>query len=80
MSQHSSLKSSNADKQHRTVLKRRERLLTMKQKGLFKENDSVFGMPKLKIARTKIKKEKAEKKPEETQAAAPAAEAKPASK
>lgn len=35
------------------------------EKGILNEEDSVFGMPKFKIVRTKIKKEKAAEKPEE---------------
>lgn len=71
MSQHSSLKSSKAGKKHRTVLKRFERFFTFKEKGVLNDGSSVFGLPKLKIIRTKIKKEKAaEEKPEAVEAAA----------
>ena len=66
MSQHPSLKTSKAGKRHRTVLKRFEKFFALKEKGIIKDRDSVFGMPKLKIIRAKIKKEKAEEKPEET--------------
>ncbi len=65
MSQHPSLKTSKTGKRHRTVLKRFEKFFALKEKGIIKEGDSVFGMPKLKIIRAKIKKEKAEEKPEE---------------
>ena len=75
MSQHPSLKTSKAGKKHRSVLKRFEKFFTLKEKGILKEDDSVFGMPKLKIVRTKIKKEKAEEKPEEAQAAVSEAQA-----
>lgn len=64
MSQHPSLKSSKFGKKRRTVWKRYERYSSLKEKDILKEGDSVFGMPKLKIARVKLKKEKAEK-PEE---------------
>lgn len=70
MSQHSSLKSSKIGKKIRTVLKRYERFFTLKEKDILKEDSSVFGMPKLKIVRTKIKKEKAEEKPKEGEVAA----------
>jgi len=70
MSQHPSLKTSRAGKKHRTVLKRYERLSALKEKGIFKDGDSVFGMPKLKIVKIKIKKEKAEEKPKEGEVAA----------
>ncbi len=69
MSQHPSLKTSRAGRKHRSVLKRFERFFAFKEKGILGEDSSVFGMPKLKIVRTKIKKEKAEEKPEEVQAA-----------
>lgn len=69
MSQHPSLKTSRAGKKFRTVLKRYEKFSALKKKGILKDDDSVFGMPKLKIMRTKIKKEKAEEKPEEGQEA-----------
>ena len=59
MSQHPSLRSSDKDKQHRSVLKRYERLRILKEKEKWQEEDSVFGLPKVKITRFKIKKEKA---------------------
>ena len=78
MSQHPSLKTSKAGKRHRTVLKRFEKFFALKEKGIIKDGDSVLGMPKLKIVRAKIKKEKVEEKPEEgavgAEGAAPAAE------
>lgn len=75
MSQHPSLKSSRSGKKLRSVLKRYETFLTLKDKGILTDDSSVFGMPKLKIVRTRIKKEKAVEKPEEGQAAAGAAAA-----
>jgi len=69
MSIHPSLKTSKAGKKHRTVLKRYERLTAMKEKGLLKDDDSVFGMPKLKIIKIKVKKEKAEEKPKDGEVA-----------
>jgi len=65
MSLHPSLKTSKAGKKHRTVLKRYERLTALKEKDLLKDDDSVFGMPKLKIIKIKVKKEKAEEKPKD---------------
>lgn len=66
MSIHPSLKAPAQDKQQRSVLKRIERLKTLLEKGLWHEGDSVFSLPKTKIFRLKIKKEKAvEKKPAE---------------
>ncbi|MCM8790287.1 MAG: small basic protein [Candidatus Omnitrophica bacterium] len=60
MSQHPSLRSSDKDKQHRSVLKRYERIKLLKEKDKWKEEeDSVYGLPKVKITRFKVKKEKA---------------------
>jgi len=75
MSQHPSLKSSRAGKKLRTVLKRYERFFALKEKGILKDDASIFGMPKLKIVRTKIRKEKAAEKPEDAQAVAAESEA-----
>jgi len=61
MSIHPSLRSSQKDKKQRSVLKRTERLRSMLGKGQWKEGDSVYGLPKIKTIRIKIKKEKAEK-------------------
>jgi len=73
MSQHPSLKSSEIGRKIRTVLKRYERFFKLKEKDILKDDASIFGMPKLKIVRTKIKKEKAEEKPPEGEIAAGAA-------
>lgn len=61
MSIHPSLNLSEKDKKPRSVLKRVERLRTMIEKGQWKEGDAVYGLPKIKTVRIKIKKEKAEK-------------------
>lgn len=61
MSIHPSLSSSDKNKKQRSVLKRTERLKTMLEKKLWKEGDDVFGLPKIKTIRIKIKKEKVEK-------------------
>ncbi len=61
MAIHPSLRSSDKDKKARSVLKRGERLKTMLEKKMWKEGDDVFGLPKIKTVRIKIKKEKAEK-------------------
>ncbi len=73
MSLHPSLKTSKAGKKHRTVLKRYERLSAFKEKGILKDDDSVFGMPKLKIIKIKVKKEVKEEKLKEGEVAATAA-------
>lgn len=58
MTQHPSLRSKEKGKQHRSVLKRYERVRELKEKEKWKEGDSVFGLLKLKILKFKIKKEK----------------------
>jgi small basic protein (TIGR04137 family) len=73
MSLHPSLKTSKAGKKHRTVLKRYERLSALKEKGILKDDESVFGMPKLKIIKIKVKKEVKEEKLKEGEVAATAA-------
>lgn len=79
MSQHPSLRSQDKDRQHRSVLKRYERLKVLKDKERWKETDSVFGLQKVKVLRFKIKKEKAAKEAEAVEAAAPGLEAAPGS-
>ena len=66
MSQHPSLRSKRKGIAHRSVLKRYERLKELKEKEKWDEEKSIFGLPKLKILRFKIKKEK----PVEAEAAA----------
>lgn len=60
MSQHPSLLGSGKGKQHRSVLKRYEKLKYLIEKEKWgKEADSVYNLPKIKIVRFKAKKEKA---------------------
>ncbi len=59
MSIHSSLRTGGKGKKHRSVLKRYERLRSLQQKGLWDEEKSVLGIPKVKMQKLKIKKEKA---------------------
>lgn len=59
MTQHPSLRSGSKNKQHRSVLKRFERLKHMKEKGEWEDDMSILGLPKIKIVKFKIKKEKA---------------------
>jgi len=73
MSQHPSLRSSDKGRQHRSVLKRYEKLKILKEKEKWDEKDSVFGLAKVKIVRFKMKKEKAAAA-EGAEAAAPGAE------
>lgn len=87
MSQHPSLSSGKKKKRHRSVLKRYERLKHMKEKDMWDEGaGSIFGLPKIKVVKFRVKKEKvAEEVPAEgagiaagAGAGAPAKEAQPA--
>ncbi|MCX7927577.1 MAG: small basic protein [Candidatus Omnitrophica bacterium] len=75
MSMHPSLKASEKGKKQRSVLKRIERLKFLMGKEKWKEGDPVYGLPKIKAVKIKIKKEKAEKAPESAAAAASTATA-----
>ena len=66
MSIHPSLGKAGKDSKQRSVLKRSERLRTMLEKDQWKEGDDVYGLPKIKTVRIKIKKEKVEKAAETT--------------
>ncbi len=82
MTMHSSLSSGKDKKGHRSVLKRFEKLSVLMEKDKWKIGDSVFGLPKVKTLKVKIKKEKAVEAAaegaEQAQAtAAPAAGVKP---
>ena len=74
---HPSLKTSDKVKKARSVMKRSERIRSMIEKGEWKEGDDVYGLPKIKTVRIKVKKEKVEKVADATAgaegAAAPAA-------
>jgi len=61
MSIHPSLTISEQDKKPRSVLKRSERIRQMMEKSKWKDGDSVYGLPKIKSLKIKIKKEKVEK-------------------
>jgi small basic protein (TIGR04137 family) len=66
MSVHPSLSSKGKGKRIRSVLKRFERLRELEEKEKRKTGDSVFGLPKIKALRWKVKK--AKKAAEEEQA------------
>jgi len=70
MSIHPSLTISEKDKKARSVLKRTERIRQMHEKGSWKEGDAVYGLPKIKTLKIKIKKEKVEKVADATAAEA----------
>ena len=61
MSIHPSLNISDKDNKARSVLKRTERIRAMIEKNRWKTGDNVYGLPKMKTLRIKIKKEKTEK-------------------
>ncbi len=56
MALHSSLKIDSAVAQQRSVLSRIERIKELMKKGLWKENQSVTGLPKTKILKIKARK------------------------
>lgn len=79
MSIHPSLRSSEKDKKQRSVLKRTERLKMMLEKGSWKEGEDIYGLPKIKTLRIKIKKEKTAAKTETVAGATAAPAAAPVS-
>jgi small basic protein (TIGR04137 family) len=70
MSLHKSLKTSDELARRRNVLTRAERLAAMKERGIWKEDGSVLGLPKLrtlyKMKKRKKKEAADEKAAEET--------------
>ena len=76
MSIHPSLKLKTEKAQIRSVLKRHEKIKILMSSGQWKKEDSIFGLPKVKVVRIKIKKEKAAEKPQEAAATATATETK----
>jgi small basic protein (TIGR04137 family) len=60
MSLHKSLKIRNELVRSRNVLSRAERLAALKARGVWKDGDSVLGMPKLRVASRVGKKKKKE--------------------
>ncbi len=76
MSQHPSLNTSSVGAAHRSVLKRYERVKTLMEKKRWNEGSSIFGLPKVKTLKIKVRKEKAAAA--EEKAAAPGAAAVPA--
>lgn len=74
MSIHPSLRPSKG-KGHRSVFKRFERIKMLSEKDKWHEGESVFGLPKVKSIKIRVKKEKAaEAKPATETAAATTAE------
>jgi small basic protein (TIGR04137 family) len=64
---------------HRNVLTRAERLVILKETGLWSEGGKITGLPKVNHRKAAVgKKDKVEKKPEGAEAAPAAAAAAPA--
>ncbi|OIO80650.1 MAG: small basic protein [Candidatus Omnitrophica bacterium CG12_big_fil_rev_8_21_14_0_65_43_15] len=58
MTMHPSLRTGSGKKGHRSVLKRHERLSVLMEKEKWDETKSIFGLPKVKTLKVKVKKEK----------------------
>ena len=56
MSQHPSLRGAPKDKKIRSVHNRFERIKELQEKGNWDDKKSVFGLPKVKVERIKVKK------------------------
>ena len=69
MSIHPSLRTSKG-KRHRSVFKKFERLKILSEKDKWHEGESLFGLPKVKSIKIKVKKEKAAETKAATEAAA----------
>ena len=81
MSMDRSLRSKSMLERHRNVLTRAERVVILKETGLWSEGGKITGLPKVAHRKAAVgKKDKAEKKPEGVEGApvAAAAEATPA--
>jgi len=59
MSVHPSLRATGEMKRHRSVLTRLELLKTLLAEGAWREDQSPFGLPKVKHLKVTVKKEKA---------------------
>jgi small basic protein (TIGR04137 family) len=82
MSQHRSLRIDKVGSRHRNVLKRYERIEKLKVEERWKEGAPVYGLPKVKSQKMKVKKaaKAAAGEPGAPGAAAPATGAAPAAK
>jgi len=61
MSQHVSLKVASVGKKHRNVLKRYERIKRLQETEKWADRKSVYGLPKIKSMKIKVRKAKSEK-------------------
>ncbi len=80
MTIHSSLSKGSAGSHHRTVVKRYEKIQKLKDKDLWNETKSVFGLPKVKMVKIKAKKEKPKAEEGAAEGATPGGAAAPAAK
>lgn len=78
MSLHPSLRIDSAGAQQRSVLTRIERIKDLMKKDLWKDGQSVTGLPKTKIVRVKASKKKKEAEEKEGEGSAAPADAKSA--
>ena len=60
MSIHPSLRPVSKGRQHRSVLKRFERVAILEKQERWHEGDSVLGLPKVRSIKVRVKKEKAQ--------------------
>lgn len=75
MSIHRSLYQAGKLKRHRNVLTRAERLEVLKREERWKEEDSVYGLPKVRNIMVRAKKKTKKKTEDEAEAAAEGTEA-----
>ena len=76
MSMDRSLRSKSMLERHRNVLTRAERVVILKETGMWSEGGKITGLPKVAHRKAAVgKKDKAEKKPEGVEGAPVAAEA-----
>ncbi len=61
MSQHASLRIDSVGIKHRNVLKRLERIKRLKKENRWAEERSMFGLPKVKSQKIKVKSSSADK-------------------
>lgn len=71
MSQHPSLRIDSVGRKHRNVLSRLEKIKTLQGQGKWEDRKSIFGLPKVKSMKIKVKK--IQEVAGETEAAATAA-------
>ena len=78
MSQHPSLREDSVGAKHRNVLKRFERINKLQEQNRWQDRASVFGLPKVKSMKIKVKKTKEGPAAGAAGEGAPATGAKPA--